>query len=227
LFSFAQDKAISCVTGGLLVANNKDYLENIKLITKVARKQSREEEKYHARYILLWGLAKRYYFTPALPFQKRVTIGKGLIMLFRWFGLIKPQASSKIENNKDVVQMSDSQFELLSNQLDKLDNLNGHRLEISKIYNESNKEYLLRYPILVMNPEKVLQLLANNKYICGRWYSNIVFPINDPQDVGYIPGSCPNAEYIVKHIINLPLDMDVTESDARNIKNIVSKFLLN
>jgi dTDP-4-amino-4,6-dideoxygalactose transaminase len=56
---------------------------------------------------------------------------------------------------------------------------------------------------------------------------SVVFPIKNLSDVGYIQDSCPIAEYVVKHIINLPLDMDITESDAVNIKGIVSKFLIH
>jgi len=69
--------------------------------------------------------------------------------------------------------------------------------------------------------------LSQERYLCGRWYSSIVFPIKEPKVVGYMEGSCPTAEYIVKHILNLSLDMDTAEVDVIKIKRIVSKFLIH
>ena len=123
--------------------------------------------------------------------------------------------------------MGDIQYVLLERQLNKLEELNKHRRDILKIYDEKSNNLLLRYPILVEDPGLVLNLLGQNRYLCGRWYNSIVFPIKNPETVGYAQGSCPTAEYVVKHIINLPLDMDITESDAINIKRIVSKFLIH
>lgn len=225
VFSFAQDKAVSSVTGGMLIVNNLSYLEKVEDIYHLIRVQTNQEQIYPLNYILLWNFAKKYYFTPLIPFQKRITIGKAAIMLSRWFGITKPQASEKLELKIDISKMSDVQCALLYKQILKLDKLNTHRQKISSIYNEKSNDLLIRYPILVKNPELALNFLSKNKYICGRWYNNIVFPIQDLNSVNYKQGSCPTAEYITKHIINLPLDMNITELDAIKIKTMTSKFL--
>ena len=168
-----------------------------------------------------------YYFTPLLPFQKRITIGKVAIMMSRWAGITKQQASEQIENDIVPTKMGDIQYALLEMQLNKLDELNRHRQDILRVYDEKSNDLLLRYPILVEDPGLVLSLLSQNRYLCGRWYNSIVFPIKNPEPVKYIQGSCPTAEYVVRHIINLPLDIDITKSDAINIKGIVSKFLIH
>lgn len=227
IFSFAQDKAISSVTGGLLVVNNTKYIEKVNALYSACSNPTERESKYPLSYLRLWNFAKRYYFTPLLPFQKRITIGKVAIMMSRWAGITKQQASEQLENDIVPTKMGDIQCALLERQLNKLEELNKHRWDILKVYDEKSNDLLLRYPILVEDPEPVLSLLSQNRYLCGRWYNSIVFPIKNPESVKYIQGSCPTAEYVVKHIINLPLDMDITESDAVNIKGIVSKFLIH
>ncbi len=227
IFSFAQDKAISSITGGLLVVNNPGYLEKVKTLYELCDDQTEQESKYPLSYLKLWSFAKKYYFTPLLPFQKRITIGKVAIMISRWLKVTKQQASADIEREITPSKMSNIQYALLGNQLNKLDELNRHRRDVLRIYDDKSNDLLIRYPVLVENPEMALNLLSQEKHLCGRWYNSIVFPIKDMKVVRYMEGSCPTAEYVVKHIINLPLDMDIAKSDAENIKRIVSKFLIH
>lgn len=227
IFSFAQDKAISSVTGGLLVVNNTEYTGKVKALYELCDDQTEQESKYPLSYLKLWHFAKKYYFTPLLPFQKRITVGKVAIMISRWAGITKQQASEHIDREIMPSKMGNIQYALLGNQLNKLDEINRHRRDILGIYGNKSDDLLIRYPILVEDPGSVLSLLSQSRYLCGRWYNRIVFPIKKIETVGYTHGSCPTAEYVVKHIINLPLDMDITEPDAINIKGIVSKFLVH
>ena len=224
IFSFAQDKAISSVTGGLLVVNNTRYTEKVRALYGMCGNQTIQEAKYPLSYLRLWNFAKKYYFSPLLPFQKRITVGKVAIMISRWLKITKQQASENLEQEILPTKMSDIQYALLQNQLKKLDDLNIHRYKILQIYNPNFKDLLIRYSVFVKNPESLLNSLRKNKYICGRWYSSIVFPMKNLEIVDYIQGSCPVAEKVVKHIVNLPLSIDTTELDAKVIKNIVSKF---
>jgi len=232
-FSFAQDKSISCVQGGLVVINNPQFKEIADNYYLEIENQSDSKARYSARYIDLWSVIKKYYFTPILPFQEKVTLGKALVILFRLLGLIKKQATTKLEIDIRVNRMSNIQATLLLNQLKKCDAMNKHRGELTGIYNQNLKQefvnktetkYLLRYPILLKNPRVVLNALKESKFICGRWYSSIVFPLDDQlEGVGYINGRCPNAELIIKSIINLPANIDLTDEDALKIAKIVNE----
>ncbi|KKQ10652.1 MAG: DegT/DnrJ/EryC1/StrS aminotransferase [candidate division WS6 bacterium GW2011_GWE1_36_69] len=92
-FSFAQDKGISAVQGGLVVINNPQFEKTVMDLYLNIETQSKKQALYNAKYIQLWSLIKKYYFTPILPFQSRVTLGKILVMIFRWLRLIKQQAT--------------------------------------------------------------------------------------------------------------------------------------
>lgn len=232
-FSFAQDKSVSSVQGGLTVVNNpelKDIAMNLYLNVE---DQNRKQDMYNARYIKLWSIIKKYYFTPIPPFQSRITLGKTLVMVFRWLGLIKQQATSSIETSLCMNRISKVQSALLLNQLNKCDDMNSRREEITDLYNEKlNPEfknagatkYFLRYPILLSNPSLVMHQLKAYKYICGRWYNSIVFPIHRNLDkVGYVLGSCPKAEILTKGVLNLPTNIDLTNEDIIEIVNIVNE----
>lgn len=232
-FSFAQDKSISAVQGGLAVINNPLFKDSAMNLYLNVENQDKLQGMYNARYIKLWSIIKKYYFTPILPFQSRITLGKTLVMIFRWLGLIKQQATSSVDTILNMNRISEVQSALLLNQLEKSDAINKRREEIANIYNDklnpelrnkATSKYLLRYPVLVSNPGVVMQQLKKHKYICGRWYNSVVFPIHGNLDkVGYASGSCPIAETLTKEILNLPTNIDLTNEDATDIANIVNE----
>ena len=237
-FSFAQDKAISSTQGALLVMNNSyKKLEN-NLVEKYEEVDEMLEKDalYNAKYITLWDRIKRYYFIVDIPFLK-FSIGKLLLVIYRLFGLIKKQASSSSTEFEGTYKLSDVQAKLLDQQLERVEEFNEHRRNISKIYTEGLKEgfkfnkeeiegssILLRYPVLLQNPEQVREELRKIKVISGRWYSTPVFPISTENlhTVGYEKGSCTEAEFCCRNIINLPTNIEVTEDIARNIVWIVN-----
>jgi len=232
-FSFAQDKSISAVQGGLIVVNNLELKEIAMDLYLNIEDQSPKQALYNAKYIQLWSIIKKYYFTPILPFQSRITLGKVMVMVLRKLGMIKQQASKSIEQRPIMNRISDVQSALLLNQLNKCDDMNKRREEIAEIYDEklnsdfqnrSGSKRLLRYPVLLSNPGVVMQQLKMHKYICGRWYNSVVFPMYGNLDkVGYVGGSCPKAEVLTKEILNLPTNIDLTNEEAIELANIVNE----
>jgi dTDP-4-amino-4,6-dideoxygalactose transaminase len=232
-FSFAQDKGISAVQGGLVVINNPQFKDVAMNLYLNVEDQDKSQGMYNARYIKLWSMIKKYYFTPILPFQSRITLGKTLVMIFRWLGLIKQQATSSVDTALSMNRISEVQSAHLLNQLNKCDDMNKRREEIANIYNETLNpqfrnngatKYLLRYPVLLSNPGVVMQQLKKHKYICGRWYNSVVFPMkNSLEEIGYTQGCCPTAELITKGILNLPTNIDLTNDEAIEIANIVNE----
>jgi dTDP-4-amino-4,6-dideoxygalactose transaminase len=236
-FSFAQDKAISCTQGALLVVNRLYKLEdNLVEKYKEVDEMPEKDALYNAKYITLWGRIKKYYFTVDIPFLK-FSIGKLLLVIYRLFGLIKRQASSNSTEFEGVYKLNDVQAKLLDQQLERIEEFNEHRRNISRIYTEGLKEsfkfnieeteepsVLLRYPILLQNPEQVREELRKIKVIAGRWYTTPVFPISieNLHTAGYEKGSCTEAEFCCRNIINLPTNIEVTEDIARNIVWIVN-----
>jgi dTDP-4-amino-4,6-dideoxygalactose transaminase len=234
LFSFSQDKSISSTQGALSVILDKEVLDIAKENYSKLHKPSKKESLYNARYIKLWSLIKKYYFTRIIPFTN-ITIGRVLIILFRRLGLIKKQAGVNSIEFFGIKKLSQVQAVLLSNQLKKASKINKNREKITGFYNTNLKEgfrfktesnVLLRYPILLENKTEIKQKLLEEKIIAGNWYSSIVHPLAKDElvKVDYMSGSCPIAEKAGTHILNLPTNIEVTENDAKEIVKIVNSF---
>ena len=233
LFSFAQDKSISSTQGGLVVVKNPNIAKVFSILYDAIPEQTEKEAKYNAEYISRWGEIKKEYFKSIVSFYERLTLGKVKIILYRFLGKIRKQASQDIGCKKDMRRYSNVQSSLLLNQLPKIKKFDEHRRIITKIYDETlnpdaifenHTNCLLRYPVLVSNPAEVLAALAKEKIIGGRWYSSVVFPLSEGFDrVGYIKASCMKAELCSKYIINLPTNIEVTEEIAKDIARIVNK----
>lgn len=235
-FSFAQDKSISSTQGSLLVVNSKFFTKNLSNQYKLVNEQPVEEAMYNARYIELWEKIKNLYFTLEIPFL-RFSVGKALLLLYRFLGFIRKQASSGTVNFTGIQKLSDIQAKLLLKQLESVKELNKHRESIKRVYdsklnrslkNNLASSILLRYPLLVKNPEEVIKELRHIKVIAGRWYSTPVFPIswNNLESVGYRIGTLPETEFVCRHILNLPLNVEMDEECAENVVEILNKVAI-
>lgn len=234
LFSFSQDKSISSTQGAASIILDENALDIAKRNYFELRKPSKKESLYNARYIKLWSLIKRYYFTKLIPFTN-ITIGRVLIILFRDLGLIKKQAKADTIEFSGIEKLSEVQAVLLNNQLKKVSKINKNREKITKFYNTNLKEdsrfktegdLLLRYPILLENRAEVKQKLLEREIIAGNWYSSPIHPLSEEElgKVDYKQSSCPVAEKVGKNILNLPTNIEVTEEDAKKIVEIVNNF---
>ena len=233
LFSFAQDKALSCTQGAMIaIPKNSIYLSKFKTLYKEVRELSITEAKYNARYIILWSLIKKYYYSINIPFL-HFSLGKLLLMIFRISNLIKKQASIISLNPEEAFKMSDIQATLLLAQIDRIESLNEHREHITELYLQGLKEEfrfqtnnhsLLRYPLLIDNKDQIKKELKKEKIIIGSWYTTPVFPLLESQLelAEYVKGSCPIAEHCCKNIINLPTNIEVTDEMARKIIWIIN-----
>jgi dTDP-4-amino-4,6-dideoxygalactose transaminase len=236
-FSFGQDKVVSTTQGGSIITNSKDIEENVEKEYKNVPNMPKKIIRYNLRYPLLWSIIKKFYYTPNIfsnnRFLSKFTIGKFLILLFRAFGLIKQQAS--IDNfgdpERDISKISIKQKHLLKNQIRKIEKLTIHRKKITEMYSKQLgldlSGPLIRYPILVDYPDIVKNKLQKKQVVIGNWYNYPVIPRGiDLNNINYHLGSCPNTEYAMEHIINLPTDINVKDKDVKIIVDIVKPHLV-
>ncbi len=80
----------------------------------------------------------------------------------------------------------------------------------------------LRFPVFVENPhEIILKLEEHGIYIADRWYRKPVDSGSFQYASHYQLGSCPNAEIIAEHCINLPTHQLITPKIAKQIAELV------
>jgi len=77
---------------------------------------------------------------------------------------------------------------------------------------------LLRYPILVRNPDTIAKMLKRkNIFISDRWYRKAVDCSTLKCNSMYTHGSAANAEKLAAHIITLPTHLNIESGDAERI----------
>ena len=84
----------------------------------------------------------------------------------------------------------------------------------------------LRYPVLVKDREEVVKRYKRHG-VLGTWFNMVLSEAVSPSYGKYISGSCPNAEFASKHLVNLHTHPKVTTQDAENAFSIIEDLVLN
>ena len=227
-FSFGRDKIISSVFGGMIISSN----------TKLLKQIQSEYQKLPAPSSL-WifqQLLHPIIFESFLkPFYNHKVV-RGLLSLFQKLKLlslaVKDEEKKSIQPSEFPAKMANALATLALNQLKKLDRFNSHRAEIGAIYSQSLKDRKtnafesvgepswLRYPVYVENPKRVISRMRHYSIFLGDWYQNVIMPYNDLKAVKYELGSCPKAEEISNHIVNLPTFPGLSKEEAEKVAKL-------
>lgn len=132
-------------------------------------------------------------------------------------------------------KMAPWQIYLLEKKLRLINKVIEHRKKITVLYEDLLKRsgikiiqlsadlepVFLRYPVLVGDKGEVLRKAKKRSIEIGDWFISPVHPnLNGWEKVGYQKGSCPIAEDICQHIINLPTHPGISEGMAERIVNL-------
>ena len=222
ILSFGRDKAISSVFGGALLTNSRP------LANKINKHYSKL--KYPSRFWIFKQLLHPIIMTMIKPIY--FSIGKYLIFLYQKSGLLSWPVSKHEKNNQrslKIKKLPNALATLALTQLDKLTSINQTRLQITSHYQTKfkvpNLKYypLLRFPLLVNNPEKLISIAKDNQILLGDWYRPIIAPQGvNLKRIGYRQDSCPQAEAVSRQVINLPTYISLKQ--ANRIINLVSNY---
>lgn len=127
-------------------------------------------------------------------------------------------------------RLSNAQAAVALSQLRRLDANLAHRQRIATAYTRhlqargfavprlpaKASPAFSRYPLCVGNKETAMRA-ARRVAILGQWLSEPVDGAAPPGDADYKWGSCPNAERITAHLVNLPTHLKVRTSDAEKL----------
>lgn len=223
ILSFGRDKVISSVFGGALLTSNKNIQKNIDNIYKTLKYPSQFWTLKQLFHPIIMALAKPFYFS----------IGKYLIFLYQKSGLLSWPVTRKEKTCQISLppqKLPNGLASLALHQLKHLKSINQTRLNTVHSYQSKFQvRYLeslplLRYPLLVNNPEKLINQAKKAHILLGDWYRPVIAPKGvNLSSVGYKHGSCPNAENSSKNIINLPTNL--TPKDADRVIKLVSSYV--
>lgn len=125
------------------------------------------------------------------------------------------------------MKLSNVQALIGQSQLAKLDLIIDNRKQITQIYVDElssiislpvQNNGLLRFPVLVANPSLFIEEMKDVVKV-EQWFNPILqcAKAEELEQFHYVNGSCPVAEEIAKHIINLPIHSKINKKEAQKI----------
>lgn len=239
IFSFGRDKIISSVYGGCLLVNSPHLLKTVDY----------EYQKlgFPSRRWIVQQLVHPNIFRLGLRYYNVASIGKIILEIAKRLHLIS-RAVTEGEKHGERPQyfparLPNALAALALRQLEKLDRFQEHRTSIAAYYDEhidtaahsiaqleSRSDIVvepayLRYTLLVENPNALIQFAKQRGIMLGDWYNSVITPRGTKQTVmGYTAGSCPTAERLTKHSVNLPTHINISTHDAEHIVRVINSF---
>jgi dTDP-4-amino-4,6-dideoxygalactose transaminase len=229
-FSFGRDKIISSVYGGIAMTNDSVLAERIKKFWDNCPYPS----NFWILQQLLHPILTEYFIKPLYRF---FGAGKYFLIFLQKIkilskGVAKQEKKGRLP--KYIPQkMPNSLAALALNQFKKLERFNAHRKRIAEIYDQELQELNLRFPqkqegriymrysllLKGRNTDEILKELGKKKiFLDDGWRKTpIVPPDTDQKKMQYQFGTCKNAEFVAKCILNLPTHINISEKEAKLI----------
>ncbi len=217
MLSFSRDKPLDTVAGGALVDRRP--------------LPPRTDSSLLPMPTIDWGQQTINRLYPLLTGVVRATYPIGLGRLLH-FGLRKVGLlTSPMEDTRTGLHsMTPSAPALILRKWQFKQKELSHRRQIAQIYTTnlpadiqlvrkpSGTPAYLRFPLFISDPVSLHKLLKRHQiYISDAWYDAPVAPKRYMTRTIYQAGSCPVAEDLVKHIVNLPTHRHITPEKAADI----------
>lgn len=232
-FSFGRDKVVSSVFGGIAVTSRSDIASKLKDIHFKLPSPRR-----------LWVLQQLLHplLTPlVLATYNILGIGKLLLLVAQKIRLLSRAVYTQEKRGKRPTifpaTFSDRLATLALNQLHKLERFNRHRRELARVYDEilgetrallppKNKDAVyLRFTIQTPKAQYLFETAKQGGIMLGDWYQSVIVPVENPSLVGYERGSCPTAETMVTHTVNLPTYPTLSVEQAQELGRKIKRWL--
>ncbi len=214
-FSTDHSKVINTHLGGMVVTNNDALAVRLRKIQTEAQPLDQKTTRRLIRSFLI----EYFLFLPTIFW-----IGRKMHALLARLGFLFFFAD-ELKTTKPTAypypcQLSSAQAKLGLSQLAGLQKNLEHRRQIANWLeqklkwngmspDEMNQSTWLRYSFLVKD-QTSFEVCFEKYFDLGIWFTSVVSGrIKDLQEVGYQLGSCPVAEYIVKHIVNFPTHLRI------------------
>jgi dTDP-4-amino-4,6-dideoxygalactose transaminase len=233
-FSFARDKVISCVYGGMAVTNNEEIGRKLRQL----QKEFSQPSLWWTRQQLLHPVLLHFFILPLYHF---FNLGKLLLVLSQWAQVLSKAVSWQekrgLRPDYFPKALPNALAELALNQFRKLETFNIHRKKIAEFYYQElqgtafglparENNIFLRFAVTHPKANEIIySAWHNHNMLLGDWYRTPVDPFDTKLEaVKYQQGSCPNAEYLAKRALNLPTHINISMEDAKHIVEFLKKY---
>ncbi|MDE7432599.1 MAG: DegT/DnrJ/EryC1/StrS family aminotransferase [Lachnospiraceae bacterium] len=230
-FSTDHTKYISTSVGGIAVTNNVFIGERLKKVYNNVRELTSKEKKAIVIQFMTMNIFRNKY----VSFWVGLNGMTRRIEKYIWWILEKMQLVFYMNdyNNVDFpkytfpAKLSNIQGMIGISQLEKLNSNIAYRRELTKIYKiklgskfyiPNDCDALLRMPLIVKNPKKIIYGLKDIVKV-EQWFSPALECIKEEEyeKFGYDKSTCPMAQKVAEHIVNLPVHPKVTPGEVEEI----------
>jgi perosamine synthetase len=235
IYSFGMEKVISGTRGGMATSKEK------KIITKLSNYQLQISKPRFREIIrgilnpLIWKIKEN--------FGKFGKIFSKLMVELKLheFGLTRLELIGQ-KAAWLPYQLPNTNAAFVLNQLKKIELFNEHRNQTAaSYYNQPLKGFpdknliskyaqpiWLRIPVIVEDSEQLLKQAELEQIYLGNWYTEVIHCKDvDLNTMKYQRGSCPNAEWLSTHTINLPTHIGISENEINTIINFLNSTSKN
>ncbi len=230
-FSTQWNKPFSTGLGGFAVTNNQEIGEILRENLVHYKKPSLFEQS------LLWAelIAHKYLLTPSL-YWKALKLYRSLSYL----GIIPGSSSSDELAGRMPKGYKKAASPVRSNWGQKalagIDANLKHRKEVASQYDrimddlgipkpfqpDYAEHSFLRYSMLVKDRKVIMAEAQKRRIEIGEWFNCVLHPEGAPlEELGYRKGTCPVAERVAEHIINLPTHQKIKEKEVSRIRSFL------
>ncbi|HEX8965049.1 MAG TPA: aminotransferase class I/II-fold pyridoxal phosphate-dependent enzyme [Patescibacteria group bacterium] len=232
IFSLGRDKAFSSVFGGVVITKDRNLAQKLKVFQR--------QKPYPKPFWIFQQLLHPLAFSIILPLYDTLRLGKIILVILQKLHLLSFPVESAEKRGKfypsSIRKYPNALAVLALHQLKKVASYNHKRKVITnqylKITDElhmntpaKKDEVLLRFPIFIEKPFAARQYFKQFSIYLGDWYANVI----DPRDtnfsaVGYVRGSCPQAEYLARRIVNLPTYPAMEDNDINKVIEVLRSY---
>lgn len=233
-FSSQWNKPFSTGIGGIVLCNDIDLSSKILEVHKTLERPSKKDEIMLSLQLFI----RENLLTPSIYWTA--------LKFYRWASQKGFISGSSDAGELDGATMPENYLKSGANiqakkglkELVNFDKNLSHRLQIATLYNNAftemkispvfTPEYAthtyIKYPFLVKDQKKFVELAQNNKIPLGDWMNSPIHPIRENfARWDYQIGSFTLSEKIGCHILNLPTDKKTSLSEAKRIIAFLKK----
>ncbi|HSL56950.1 MAG TPA: DegT/DnrJ/EryC1/StrS aminotransferase family protein [Acidimicrobiales bacterium] len=232
-FSTEESKTMSTSMGGMVVTDDDELADDLRRAqAEWPWPSGREVARYLVKYVAYGVLLEpRVHHVSRLVYER--SGGR--------HPFVRP--SSAVERRGDRPKdyerrLANAQARLGLRALAHLDANVAHRRRIAAIYaarlphggglgagDERMEASHVRFPVVVRDRQEALDALA--PHVRGDvWFDQTVQAATDVERFGYVPGSCPVAEHLAAHLVNLPTHPHVRDVDATLLAEVLAPHVV-
>lgn len=137
-------------------------------------------------------------------------------------------------------RLSDDHWRIIAGQIDRFDEhernaaitaryhrvLMSHGVHTFPLISDHSEPQWIRYPFLVENRAAFTRFFAAAGIEIGHWFDSPISGAQSLEAYGYTQGTCPVAERVTRHVVNLPTHARLSEGDVVRITERLDAYFI-